>query len=266
MKEYPPVLGVLIMKRVSKFGIIVALAGTLAAGTALAGPIEMVITSGTQSSPLLIGIGDPSSVAVPSSTNGGMTLNGWFISKQTGGTSYSPFLNQSVGLDLASYAVTCSGQAATGCSQDPLTIAVSATGFTSPVGRNGFQMEFSGNANGGGMATTTAYVDSLNGGNSYFCNDAGAATLGNECGASNLIGSLSLNSKSSGSSMIGGPPTTGPYSLTIVDMFTANANGVSYSADTSLVQAPEPGTLAMFGAGLLGCALFINRRRASRRS
>jgi len=254
------------MKRLSTLGLIAALAGTLAAGTALAGPIEMVITSGTLSSPLLIGIGNPSSVAVPSSTNGGMTLNGWFISKQTGGTSYSPFLNSTVGLDLASYAVTCSGQTATGCSQDPLTIAVSATGFTTPVGRNGFQMEFSGNANGGGTATTTAYVDSLNGGNSYFCNDTGAATLANDCGASNLIGSLSLSTKSGGGSMIGGPATTGPYSLTIVDTFSTNPNGVSYSADTSLVQAPEPGTLAMFGAGLLGCALFINRRRGSHRS
>ena len=32
------------------------------------------------------------------------------------------------------------------------------------------------------------------------------------------------------------------------------------------VSAPEPGALALFAAGLLGCALFVSRRRATRQS
>ena len=254
------------MNRFSKFGIIAALAGTMAVGTAFAGPIEMVITSGGQSTSLLIG-----NTGIPSSVSFTGSLNGWSITSGTGGTSYSPFVNSLVGMDLGGYSVTCSGIQGTGCSSDPLTIAISATGFTTPIGPNGIQMQFSGNVNGG-VANTTAYFDTMNNGNNYFCNDSGSTTLGSLCGPSNgMIGSLTLNKPSLGITTDGGPigSTIRSYSLTVVDMFSANASGFdpSYSVDPTLVQAPEPGALAMFAAGLLGCALFINRRRrASRQS
>ena len=46
--------------------------------------------------------------------------------------------------------------------------------------------------------------------------------------------------------------------------WVATANSGALYEGTSTV--PEPGTLALFGAGLLGCALFIARRRAASRS
>jgi hypothetical protein len=62
---------------------------------------------------------------------------------------------------------------------------------------------------------------------------------------------------------LGGPDTIRSYSLTITDTFSASDGGdPSYSVDTTVTQAvPEPGTLALFGAGLLGCALVVSRRR-----
>lgn len=238
------------MNRLSKFGILAALAGSMAVGTAFAGPVELVISSGGQSTSILMGSGFPSSVSYTGS------LNGWSITAGTGATSYSPYLNPLVGMDLGGYSVTCAGF---GCSSDPLTISASATGFTTPIGSNGFLLEFSGNVNGG-VAQTTAYYDTAN---NYFC--------GGTCGSGNMFGSLTLDSSSSsqGKTMTGGPDTIRSYSLTITDMFSASSSGFdpSYSVDTTIVQAPEPGALAIFAAGLLGCALFINRRRrASRQS
>ena len=46
--------------------------------------------------------------------------------------------------------------------------------------------------------------------------------------------------------------------------WVATASSGALYEGTSTV--PEPGTLALFGAGLLGCALFIARRRAASRS
>lgn len=54
----------------------------------------------------------------------------------------------------------------------------------------------------------------------------------------------------------------GTYSLYYVE-----ANGApSQLTFQNVTEAPEPGALALFGAGLLGCALFIGRRRRMSRS
>ena len=46
------------------------------------------------------------------------------------------------------------------------------------------------------------------------------------------------------------------------DLFYVEANGAPSELSFSNVkEAPEPGALALFGAGLLGCALFVARRR-----
>ena len=54
----------------------------------------------------------------------------------------------------------------------------------------------------------------------------------------------------------------GTYTLYYVE-----ANGApSELSFQNVTEAPEPGALALFGAGLLGCALFIGRRRRMSRS
>jgi len=56
--------------------------------------------------------------------------------------------------------------------------------------------------------------------------------------------------------------SAGTYSLYYVE-----ANGApSRLTFQNVTEAPEPGALALFGAGLLGCALFIGRRRRMSRS
>lgn len=56
--------------------------------------------------------------------------------------------------------------------------------------------------------------------------------------------------------------SAGTYSLYYVE-----ANGApSQLTFQNVTEAPEPGALALFGAGLLGCALFIGRRRRMSRS
>lgn len=257
--------------RLLRVVLIVASAGVLCGGTALAGPIEMFLSSGNQSTPLLIGgNGTPSSVSYVG------TLNGWTIEQGTGGTSYAP--NQ-VGLNLSDYVVTCAGA---GCSHSSLTVVISATGFTVPINLNQFQLRLSG-AVAGGMITSSAFYDTAN---QYFCggsdvddqdhdhgrgddehhhhrdHDEGAGNAGNQCGASNLIGSLTLSGPSTGITVNGGPDPIRSYSLTVADTFSfTGTSDPSFRVTSELTQVPEPGTLALFGAGLLGVVVLARRRR-----
>jgi hypothetical protein len=51
------------------------------------------------------------------------------------------------------------------------------------------------------------------------------------------------------------------------NLYYVEANGApSELSFQNVTEAPEPGALALFGAGLLGCALFIGRRRRASRS
>jgi PEP-CTERM motif len=240
-------------RRVLSLGLIASVAGAMSIGTAFAGPIEMFLSSGGKTTTVLIGnTGDPSSVSYSG------TLNGWTITAGTGGTSYSPGLDTMIGIDLGGYTATC--VAVGGCSKDPLTIAVSATGFTTPIDTNGFLMEFSGNVHGGSV-TSSAYWDTAD---TYFCNSGSSAWVG--CGSDDLIHSMTLGNGTGSESALGGPDTIRSYSLTVVDTFSEGLGGdPSYSVDTTVTQAvSEPATLALFGAGLLGCAFVVSRRRRAR--
>jgi hypothetical protein len=235
-------------KHFSKLVMIAGIAGAMVAGAASADPLELFLqttgstvqTSGTSSG--------TSSVSFS-----GTSFQGWTI-KSIRGTSSSPSVP-----DMALAAdVSCTD--ATYCIANPLTVVISETGFSQTVGLNGFAVHFSGFVGRGGTATSSSYYDTAN---SYFCNSG--SSVGNDCLSADQIGTqLSLSHTSGDDSDDGGPDPIRSYSLTIADTFTVTSDP-SFKVRSTLT-VPEPGTLPLLGAGLLACALAIDRRRRARRS
>ena len=58
---------------------------------------------------------------------------------------------------------------------------------------------------------------------------------------------------------------SGTYGLTLSANLTHLGPDIS-SFDAGVKEVPEPGTLALFGAGLLGCVFFLRRRRIGART
>ena len=229
--------------------------GAMLSGTALAGPLtlQMSLTSGTSS---------PDTFNIASGSGYTHTdWNGWKISALTA-SSHAPSA-QPFGLNLNGL-VSCLN--ASGCA--PLTVAVSATGFTSLAAMAGFGTGLvDNNAMGPGEDTGTIVQMA------YY--DAGDTALSK----ANPIGAMTL--EGFGSSYVSGDAahlgTNAHYSLTLVDTFTDHCGhgncavfGIDGTIDRILGDSsgdasssvPEPGTLALFGAGRRGCALFVRRRRA----
>jgi hypothetical protein len=241
--------------RFPRLGLIITIAAAVASGTAWAGPVEMFLSSGAHSTSVLLGgSGSPSSVSYSG------TLNGWVIDIGTGGTSYSPSITPLAGLTLDGYTATClPGLGA--CSTDPLSIAISATGFDVPVGANQFVLTITGSVENG-MVTSSAY---LGGADTYFCQPTDPVTSAtNDCGAGDGITTATFSGSGQGVLASGGPDPLRPYSLTLVSSFSASGGlDPNYHVRSTLTRigVPEPGTLALFGAGLLGCTLLGRRRR-----
>jgi len=217
------------MKRtLTSVALIVAAVGTMASGTASATPILEV---------------DGSSVALTYLGSGlysfGTSTSDWVVA----GTVYDYAPSVSPRFDLGSFSASC-GVSDSGCASSPLTLSITDT-FTQPVPLNGFLTVLTDSQTGNGSVTQTA---------TYGSSDS-SGTIGTiTCTGTDMC-------TPSGQVWGGGPVGPSPYSLTLTDVFTAaDTAGVTFSTDGD-IRVPEPGTVALFGAALLGCALFLGRRR-----
>ncbi len=137
-------------------------------------------------------------------------------------------------------------------SSGSLTIFVTETNITSPLKTTLLSTLTTNTLPLGWSVTEATYAD---GSNTAF-------GTGTPLWSNTFTGPVSYGATSGGTAPIN---FMGAYSLT--EEYTVNASGKGSANNTiDIAEAPEPGTLALFGAGLLGCALFINRRRASRQS
>jgi hypothetical protein len=140
-------------------------------------------------------------------------------------------------IDLASVDVS-------GSAGGILVVTFSANGFTTPTGAVNWLSQFSGNIIfGSATVTQQTYLDTTN-------------TL---LGTGTLLGTLTSSTTPFGLSGVADATISGPFALT--EIFTITTTGAAQvSLDGSIVYAPEPASLAILGAGMLGLAAFSRRK------
>jgi hypothetical protein len=132
-----------------------------------------------------------------------------------------------------------------------LQIYVSEVGLTSPTGINTFLSGLTSNIMIGSVSSVTesTYIDT---GNGLFTTTCGTCSL-LSTETFTAIGHDTLGATT--------PNLVGPYSET--EFFNIVATGVGSTQDTiTITNAPEPGTLTLFGSGLIGLAGLLRRKFA----
>jgi hypothetical protein len=209
----------------------------LAAGGLAAGPAALATGMSCTSSPeICLAVGTTGNVVAASNT-GIATMSGTYgaFNYSITGTGYGFIFPPQI-LDSQTIDAEASGAGS-------LTVYVTATGLTSPM-TAGLLSALTSNLLTPGWTVS---------GQTYFDQSDVAFGMGTEL----FSGTLSGLGTDTGVTPIA---ATGPYSLTEIYTITANTGGnTNDTLDISTV--PEPGTLALFGAGLLGCALLLSRRR-----
>lgn len=164
---------------------------------------------------------------------------GNFTANNIGTQLYSPSY-----IDLATFDLSSK-------SGGTLTITLTGTGFTSPVGASSWLTQFTGNvANGSAIVSAKSYLD-----NSNTLKNPGCAT------GCTLLSSVGLGGSATATAV-----SDGSFALTeVITIMTTEAGRLSLDASVSGVSAtsvPEPMSLALLGTSLIGFGLI--RRRVSR--
>jgi hypothetical protein len=202
---------------------------------------ELKLTSGSANTGIIIGVFNAGGSTVSFSSP---NFNGWSVFIEVG-TSHSPTLQPFFGLDLITVNLSCQSGA---CLTAPLNVSLSDIGFTQPVLVNGFVTAFSSTQSvTSPSASQTAWDDT---GNGFF-------GMGTAIGTIPFAGPGVFTSSVNG----GGPAGPGAYSLTIKDTFSAGGSAAFFNANGDIAAVtPEPGSMLLFGSGLLVVGGILRRR------
>lgn len=172
------------------------------------------------------------------------SVGGWSSNVSTGLTN--PVVSLPLLLEFNNTSVATSGAA-------PITLLLSVTGLTGPIGNVPFLNNMTGNNQ---FAGTTVTVQSwLSTTNTAFC----ASTTCNG-GSGTLVTSATYTGANFGS-IVGGIANTGsgPYSVTLA--ITIDSHGVAETTSfDDFLSIPEPATLSVLGAGLLALGTGLRRK------
>ena len=148
-------------------------------------------------------------------------------------------------VDLNNVTMSTSGAA-------PLTMLLTVTGLTGPLGNLGFLNAIGGTNSGSNVdLTVQAWLSSSN---TAFCTNAG-------CGVNFISQSFHTSGLSNFGGMKSGTAMTGagPYSITLEITLDSHGGADTTSFDDEL-SIPEPATLSVLGAGLLALGTGLRKR------